>query len=212
METFAFTHVAVNYEDPNEAPSLREFDLAPVKKAAMLGAAGSAAVLAMTIATPDAHAMLSQGSKCLEVGALQRALNASVYTTSLISADTVFGPATAAKVTEAQTNYNIANPANKIVVDGKVGPQTARILGLTDWTCGGGGNNPTGSTTGKVTSPAGANIRTTRSTATRANIVMTLSQGTPLALKGTADITENGYTWVETRSGWWVASSIISRP
>lgn len=121
MESFAYIHTAVRYEDPNPDPELRTFEhrdlhLSNPALAGLAGAAVVASVLGGMPAPALAAAPVGSGSSGEAVEAIQTALG--------IEADGQFGPRTEAAVTDFQIRQGLEK------IDGVVGQETAKALGL----------------------------------------------------------------------------------
>lgn len=140
METFAYIHAAVSYEDPNPAPEL-SLEL-QIPSSAWMGLAGAAVVVSLISSSPEKAAAattpVSFGSSGAEVQAVQKALG--------IAADGQYGSKTEAAVTDFQIRQGLKQ------IDGVVGQETAKAMGLDEK------YKPTGYV--DTASGVGVNIRT----------------------------------------------------
>ncbi|MCL6434126.1 MAG: peptidoglycan-binding protein [Leptolyngbyaceae cyanobacterium HOT.MB2.61] len=122
MESLAFIHAAVSYEDTNPDSELKVFenlDLS-VSGSALMGLAGAAVAVSVLGGTPGkataATAPIGPGSTGAEVQAIQKALG--------IEADGSYGVKTQTAVTDFQLRQGLKE------IDGVVGKETAKALGL----------------------------------------------------------------------------------
>ena len=195
METFAFTQIAVSYEDPNPA-SLREFDV-QLPKIAATGIAGSAMVFSSMVVAPDAHAAVRFGDKCDGVYKVQNELAFNGFLAES-GKDGSFGPQTQAAVIQFQR-------AHGLFADGIVGTSTAAKLGIPVPSCAGGGGDesPSGP---KVSTPSGRplNVRATPNGA----IVGSLDNGAAVSLTS-ARQSAGGYVWAQLSGGNWIAVQYV---
>ncbi|MGG6293296.1 SH3 domain-containing protein [Leptolyngbya sp. AN02str] len=121
METLAFTHAAIVYEDPNPAPTIQvSFE---IPSSIWLGTLSTAVVASAVLgAAPEAQAVVGRGDVCAAVSSVQTALRNNGYD---IGVDGVFGPATESAVAGFQAGRGLS-------ADGTVGPSTAAALSLAD--------------------------------------------------------------------------------
>lgn len=185
METFAFIHAAVSYEDPHPAPELSlELHL---PSSAWMGIASAAVVVAALSGSPDkataATTPVSHGSTGAEVQAVQKALG--------VQADGQYGAKTAAAVTDFQIRQGLKQ------VDGVVGQETATALGLNEK------YQPTGYV--DTASGAGLNVRTGPGLEYR--VLGTVPDGTYLYEVDEDVVVSDGYYWSELTNGDWVATN-----
>ncbi|WP_421658008.1 peptidoglycan-binding protein [Leptothermofonsia sp. ETS-13] len=122
MESLAFIHTAVSYEDTNPDPELKVFenvDLS-VSGSALMGLAGAAVAVSVLGGAPGkataATAPIGPGSTGNEVQAIQKALG--------IEADGSYGIKTQTAVIDFQIRQGLKE------IDGVVGKETAKALGL----------------------------------------------------------------------------------
>lgn len=122
MESLAFIHTAVSYEDTNPDSELKVFENVDlnISGPALMGLAGAAVAVSVLGGTPGkataATAPVGPGAKGSEVQAIQKALG--------MQADGTFG----AKTQNAVTDFQIRQGLKEI--DGVVGKETAKALGL----------------------------------------------------------------------------------
>lgn len=204
MESFAYIHAAVDYEDPNPTPELRSIDeiTSAIPTSAMMGVAGAAIAVGVLTHAPNADAALRPGNVCSAVTTLQSTLRSKGY--SVGGVDGAFGNNTEFAVKQFQSKNGLSR-------DGIVGPATASRMGLNpNISCGssggiGGGTPPGGSGTGgiggsaRVTARSGLNIRSRASTSS--SVIGSLANGSVVNLTGYG---ENGF--VQLRSGGFIAA------
>lgn len=196
METLAFTHVAVEYEDPSPAPELRSFDdlKLSVPTSALIGVVSLGVIAATLSHTEMAQATMTYGDRGSGVTRLQQELG--------ISADGIYGPATSAAVQNFQRR-------NGLVVDGIAGPATLSALGLPQTLVA------SGATSGGETPTAGSiyvkastlNVRSSPSV--NAPVRYVLYRGDRVSLSGATRVSD-GYEWSQLAGGGWVASLYLS--
>jgi len=121
METFAYIHTAVQYEDPNPDSELRLPEgLAKVSATACMSVAGAVVAVSVLSGSPDqamaATPVIGSGSSGAEVQAVQKALG--------IQVDGQYGSKTEAAVTDFQIRQGLKQ------IDGMVGAETTKALGL----------------------------------------------------------------------------------
>ncbi len=121
MESLAFIHASVQYEDPNPDPEVVAFENLNVPTSAALGLAGAAVAASVLGAGASDKAMaatapVSSGSSGQAVEAIQKALG--------IQVDGKYGSRTEAAVTDFQLRQGLKQ------IDGVVGQETAKALGL----------------------------------------------------------------------------------
>lgn len=119
METLAFIHVAVSYEDPAPDPEVKAFDNLNVSPT-LMGLAGAAVAASVLTGVPDkataAPAAVGPGSSGSEVKAIQEALG--------IKTNGTYDTKTETAVTDFQVRQGLK------AIDGVVGKETAKALGL----------------------------------------------------------------------------------
>jgi uncharacterized protein YgiM (DUF1202 family) len=120
MESLAYIHAAVAYEDPNPAPELQVS--LEIPSSVWLGTLSTAVVVSVVGgAAPEAQAVVRFGDTCAQVGDVQNALASAGFSPGSI--DSVFGSNTLSAVRRFQLSKGLS-------VDGVVGPATASSLGL----------------------------------------------------------------------------------
>jgi len=204
METLAFTHAAVAYEDPNPAPEL-QINLA-IPSSAWVGAMSTAVVLAAVVGTaPNAEASVRLGDVCPAVSDVQAALTRAGYSPGGI--DSTFGSGTLSAVRRFQSNRGL-------FADGVVGPRTADALGLGDAensnspflvgnSCGNAGGDVGGGGIGFVSTNGSAlTIRSGPGNGFAA--IDFLANGTAVT------VVSQSRGWSQIRGGGWVASDWLS--
>lgn len=204
METLAFIHAAVDYEDSTPA-ELRSIDeiTAAIPSSAILGVAGAAVAIGVLTHAPDADAALRRGNVCPAVTTLQTTLQRNGY--SVGGADGAFGPKTEFAVKQFQTNNGLSR-------DGVVGPATASRMGLNpNISCGGGvgGGNPGGGSgvAVRVTARSGLNIRSNPSLGS--SIVGTLPFNAVVRIRVT-DGRDGTVGFAQLVNGGWISSQFIT--
>ncbi|GAB4131867.1 MAG: hypothetical protein Fur0046_01160 [Cyanobacteria bacterium J069] len=120
MESLAYIHAAVTYEDPNPAPELQVS--LEIPSSVWLGTLSTAVIVsAVGGVAPEAQAVVRFGDTCNQVGDVQSALASAGFGPGSI--DSVFGSNTLSAVRRFQLSRGLS-------VDGVVGPTTASNLGL----------------------------------------------------------------------------------
>jgi peptidoglycan hydrolase-like protein with peptidoglycan-binding domain len=202
METLAFIHAHVDYEDPNPVPEMRSLEeiRTAIVHSLWTSLAGGATV-SVLIAAPEAQAVVRRGDACAAVGNVQTALQQRGFSTG--GTDSVFGGSTEFAVLQFQRR-------NGLSADGVVGPATATALGLSATiSCGTTATN-TGSTATPSTSTTG-NYRV--EAADGLNVRSGPGAGFPVigglanAAIVQAGTVNNGYRQLST--GGWVASQYL---
>lgn len=187
METFAYIHAAVNYEDPNPAPELRSFDDIQLPNAALMGIAGAAAAVTVIGSNPDramaATPIVGQGSAGTEVEAVQKALG--------IEADGHFGPKTETAVTDFQIRQGLKQ------IDGVVGKETATALGLDEKY----------RKVGYVSTRSGIGLNIRSGPGLDYRIISGASNGAYLAQDYRRVESRDGFDWTPVAGGGWVAAN-----
>lgn len=192
METLAFIHTAVAYEDPNPESELRSFEDLNLKApgSIALGVLSAGVVTATLSHADQAQALIVRGNTGSGVARLQEQLG--------IRADGVFGSQTRSSVVSFQRR-------NNLLVDGKAGPQTLSALGLPPYLGPGNSTSPGNELptagTAYVTAGIGVNVRSSP----WGSVVGGLPYGARVSLTGN---TRGG--WSQLTSGNWVASQYIS--
>lgn len=194
METLAYIHNAISYEDPNSAVELRSFDELsfPVPSSVVAGAI-AVGVVAATLGQADhAQALMKYGDRGSGVGRLQSSLT--------LRADNVYGPNTRSVVRSFQSHRGLR-------IDGIAGSQTLRALGLPS-------NLGPGSSSGGGTAPISGRVKVTGSVVNlRATpwgaVVGKVYRGASIALTG-VESNSGGLRWAQTSGGNWVATKYLS--
>lgn len=193
METLAFIHTAVAYEDPSPESELRSFEDISLKAPGSIALGVlSAGVITATLSHADqAQALIVRGDVGSGVARLQEQLG--------IRADGVFGSQTRSSVVSFQQR-------NNLLADGKAGPATLSALGLPLYMGPGSvvASAPTESgigSTAYVTAGIGLRVRSSPG----GGIVGGLPYGARVRLTGN---TQGG--WSQLTSGNWVASQYLS--
>ena len=195
METLAFIHTAVAYEDPTPEASLRSFDDLSLRapSSIALGVLSAGVVTATLSHADQAQALIYRGDTGSGVAQLQRKLG--------ITADGVFGPQTYDSVAQHQSRSGLRK------IDGIAGPETLLSLGLPASLSPGSNSvgpgpieKPTGSVA-YVNARVGLLIRTSPG----GRVIGGLDDGARVSLSGNR---QGG--WSELASGNWVASQYLS--
>ena len=194
METLAFTHAAVAYEDPNPAPEL-QINL-EIPSSAWVGALSTAVVLAAVVGTaPNAEASVRFGDFCSAVGQVQSSLRSEGYDAGGV--DSSFGSGTLRAVQRFQSD-------NGLAADGVVGSQTASALGLRGSVFSAGNrcydDGDVGNSGGTFVSTNGSALTVRSGPGGGYTAVDYLANGTPV----TVNRTSSG--WSELEGGGWVSS------
>jgi uncharacterized protein YraI len=122
MESFAYIQTAIQYEDTSPEPEVKVFENVdlPLSGSALAGLAGAAVAVSVLGGVPSqamaATAPVGPGSSGEKVEAVQKALG--------IDVDGQYGSKTEAAVTDFQIRQGLDE------IDGKVGKETAKALGL----------------------------------------------------------------------------------
>ncbi|UBF25884.1 peptidoglycan-binding protein [Kovacikia minuta CCNUW1] len=188
MESLAFIHTAVNYEDPNSELDLKVLENLDLKvpNAALMGLAGAAIAVTVFGGTSDkamaATASVAPGSSGEGVQAVQKALG--------IEADGQFGAKTQAAVMDYQIRQGLKE------IDGVVGKETAKALGLDE------NYRPVGFV--ETCSGCGLNIRSGPGVGYW--VVGGAPDGAFLEQDYETVIYNDGYAWTPLYTGGWVAS------
>ncbi len=194
METLAFTHAAVAYEDPNPAPEL-QINL-EIPSSAWVGALSTAVVLSAVVGTaPNAEAAVRLGDFCSAVGQVQSSLLREGYDAGGV--DSSFGSGTLRAVQRFQSD-------NGLAADGVVGSQTASALGLRGPAFSAGNrcydDGDVGNSGGTVVSTNGSALTVRSGPGGGYTAVDYLANGTPVT------VTRTSGGWSEINGGGWVAS------
>ncbi|MBD2091561.1 SH3 domain-containing protein [Microcoleus sp. FACHB-1515] len=197
MESLAYIHAAVEYEDPNPAPEVRSIDemTSAIPSSALMGVAGAAVAVGVLTHAPDADAALRRGNVCSAVSTLQSTLQRNGY--SVGGVDGAFGNNTEFAVKQFQSKNGLSR-------DGIVGPSTASRMGLNpNISCGSSGGGGVGGGGGggsvRVTASSGLNVRSRPTTSS--SIIGSLANG---AVVSTTGYGENGF--IQLSSGGFIAS------
>lgn len=190
MESLAFVHSAVAYENPEPDPEIRVNGVAA--QAALVGLVSLGAAVTVTTTADSAQAIMYPGDRGTGVTQLQSALG--------VGADGIYGPITTSAVTSYQRSRGLA-------VDGIAGPATLSSLGLPSnlgpggSAPGGGGPGPGGSAT--VTAGSGLNVRSSPG----GTVIGGLAYGTTVGLTGS---TSGGWCGISSPISGYVACSYLT--
>lgn len=195
METLAFIHTAVAYEDPNPESELRSFDDISLKApgSIALGVLSAGVVTATLSHADQAQALITYGNRGSGVVQLQQKLG--------ILADGVFGPQTYNSLVSHQRRSNL-------LADGKAGPATLPTLGLPAYL----GPGPDG--VGPGPAPIGgsslvtAHIGLVVRDAPNGGYLYTLPYLSRVSPVGYT-VPRAGYSWTKISGGGWVASEYL---
>jgi peptidoglycan hydrolase-like protein with peptidoglycan-binding domain len=154
MELLAFIDAAIAYEDPLPVPELRSSIVANFKLdlggiARQSGLVIVVAVAGVLVSAADGLAMVQQGDQGSEVTTVQQALQTQGFDPGPI--DGKFGPQTALAVRQFQSSQGLA-------VDGIVGPDTEKALGLSSSGSLPDSNRPGNAGTYRVNTPSGIGL------------------------------------------------------
>ncbi|WP_448602608.1 SH3 domain-containing protein [Thermoleptolyngbya sp.] len=205
MESLAYIHAAVAYEDPNPAPELQVS--LEIPSSVWLGTLSTAVVVSVVGgAAPEAQAVVRFGDFCSAVGDVQGALAAAGFNPG--PRDNDFGGGTLAAVRAFQS-------ARGLSADGVVGPSTAAALGLADPEdtssvyalgrgCSGGGGGGGGSAGNYVVSTNGSPLLVRNGPGTGFAIIDQLPNGTSVR------VVEISGGWGRLSRGGWVSMDWLS--
>jgi hypothetical protein len=188
MESLAFIHTAVSYEDTNPDPELKVFENVDlnVSGSALMGLAGAAVAVSVlggaTGKATAATAPVGPGSSGSEVQAIQKALG--------IQADGKYNAKTETAVMDFQLRQGLKS------IDGVVGKETAKALGLDEQ------YRPMGFV--ETCSGCGLNIRS--GPGLGYYIVGGAPDGAYLYQDYETVVYNEGYAWTPLYSGGWVAA------
>ncbi|PSB26990.1 peptidoglycan-binding protein [Stenomitos frigidus] len=193
METLAFIHTAVAYEDPNPKSELRSFDNISLKApgSIALGVLSAGVVTATLSHADQAQALLMSGDRGSGVAQLQQKLGG-------IRVDGVFGPETYYRLISHQKSRDL-------LADGKAGPATLPTLGLPAYLGSfdkGQERNTPGSSL--VTARIGLVVRDSPN----GGYLYTLPYGSRVTRDGYT-VPRAGYNWTKIGGGGWVASEYL---
>lgn len=194
METLAFIHTAISFEDPNPDPEVKVFDNLDmaVPSSTLMGLAGAAVAVTVLSGTPGkanaAPAILGRGSTGAEVQAVQAALG--------IQADGNYDEKTETAVTDFQIRQGLK------AIDGIVGKETATALGLDE------AYRPVGYV--YTNSGIGLNIRS--GPGLGYYIIGGAPDGAFLYQDYETVVYNHGYAWTPLYTGGWVASDYTYEP
>ncbi|UBF25430.1 peptidoglycan-binding protein [Kovacikia minuta CCNUW1] len=186
MESLAFIHIAINYEDPNPDPEIKAFENLNIPSSAVVGLAGVAVAVSVLGGAPDkataATTLIGPGNSGQSVEAVQKALG--------IKVDGKYNTKTETAVTDFQIRQGLKR------IDGIVGAETAKALGLDE------NYRPIGYV--DTYSGIGLNIRSGPGTAYW--IIGGAPDGAYLDQDYESVIYNDGYAWTPLYDGGWVAS------
>lgn len=203
METLAFIHAAVDYEDPTPV-ELRSIDeiTSAIPTSALMSVAGAAIAIGVLTHAPDADAALRRGNMCSAVTTLQTTLQSNGY--SVGGVDGAFGAKTEFAVKQFQTSNGLSR-------DGVVGSATASRMGLNpNISCpnsgGLGGGNPGGGSGAlvRVTARSGLNIRNGPSTGS--SVIGALPYNAVVRVR----VSTGGGGFAQLLNGGWISSQFIA--
>ncbi|HHP7243059.1 MAG TPA: peptidoglycan-binding protein, partial [Elainellaceae cyanobacterium] len=196
MESLAFVHHAIVYDDPEPAQLtlLKHVDW-HIPSSAWTPLVSILAFLAVLSLSDRASAqtVYQRGNRGSAVTEIQKALE--------IPADGIYGPVTAAAVRDYQRQEDLDS------VDGKAGPETLESLGLLD-----PGNQASEFQTrdeprqANVSTPTGVGLNVRRTP--NGDIVNGLPDGAPVLLTG-REQPAGRYIWAERVDGRWVAKDYL---
>ncbi|MGJ3253997.1 MAG: peptidoglycan-binding protein [Elainellaceae cyanobacterium] len=196
MESLAFVHHAVIYDDPESAQLtlLKHVDWR-IPSSAWTPLVSILVFLAVLNLSDRASAqtLYQRGSRGSAVTEIQKALE--------IPADGIYGPVTEAAVRDYQRQENLDS------IDGKAGPETLESLGLLDPS-----NQASESQVrdeprqASVSTPTGVGINVRRTP--NGDIVNGLPDGAPVLLTG-REQPAGRYIWAELMGGRWVAKDYL---
>ncbi|MEW6493018.1 MAG: L,D-transpeptidase family protein [Cyanobacteriota bacterium] len=197
METLAFVHCAIAYEDPGPEPQLRSLEelKLSISSSTLVGLAGGAiAVSTVMTAASNAHAAVQRKDACPSVQTLQQALERVGHDPGAV--DGAFGGKTEYAVIRFQQRKGLAP-------DGVVDAATAEALGLNpDIACGSDGDGSKASNAITVTTSS-LNVRSGPGVGHSAIDVLYNGQ----TVETTGSITDN---WVQLKDGGWVSTAYVT--
>ncbi|UBF24862.1 SH3 domain-containing protein [Kovacikia minuta CCNUW1] len=191
METLAFLHCAIAYEDPNPDPDPRSpFEVkSPLPNPQLVGILAVSVATAAALCSNDVQALMQYGDVGPGVAVLQEDLN--------IYADQVYGYETERAVRRFQRR-------NGLQRDGVAGPATLSALGLPADLGPDGGTVPV---SGSTVIAYALNVRSYPSL--YAPVQSVLYYGETVSLTGASQY-RDGYNWVQIARGGWVADDYLS--
>lgn len=197
METLAFIHCAIAYEDPSPEPqwrSLEELKLS-IPSSTVVGLAGSAIAVSTVMGTAsDAHAAIQRKDACPSVQTVQQALEQAGHNPGAI--DGVFGGKTEYAAIRFQQRKGLPS-------DGIVDAATAEALGLNpDIACG---SDSDGSQASNVITVTAFSLNVRSGPGISHSIIDVLHKGQTIEITGS--ITDN---WVQLKSGGWVSTAYVT--
>ncbi|MGJ3246042.1 MAG: peptidoglycan-binding protein [Elainellaceae cyanobacterium] len=196
MESLAFVHYAVVYDDPEPAQlTLSKHIDWHIPSSAWTPLVSILAFLAVLSLSDraSAQAIYQRGNRGSAVTEIQKALE--------IPADGIYGPVTEASVRDYQRQENLNS------IDGKAGPETLASLGWLDPSNQASElQAPTEPRQANVSTPTGVgiNVRLTPN----GDIVNGLPDGAPVLLTG-REQAAGRYIWAELIGGRWVAKDYL---
>lgn len=197
METLAFVHCAIAYEDSGPEPQLRSLEelKLSIPSSTLVGLAGGAiAVSAVMTAASNADAAIRRKDACPNVQTVQQALERVRHDPGTV--DGIFGGKTEYAVIRFQQRKGLAP-------DGVVDAATAEALGLNpDIACGSDGDSSKASNTIKVTASS-LNVRS--GPGEGHSVIDVLHNGQ--TVETIESITDN---WVQLKAGGWVSTAHVT--
>lgn len=196
METLAFIHCAIAYENPGPEPQLRSLEelKLSIPSSTLVGLAGSAIAVSTVMTTvSNADAAVQRKDACPTVRTVQQALERVGHDPGAV--DGVFGGKTEYAVIRFQQRKGLSP-------DGVVDAATAEALGLNpDIACGSGGG---GSTASNAITVATSSLNVRSRPGVGNSVIDVLYNGQ--TVETTGSITDN---WVQLKDGGWVHAAYV---
>jgi len=194
METLAFIHTAVAYEDPSPESELRSFEDISLKApgSIALGVLSAGVVTATLSHADQAQALIEFGDRGSGVAQLQRKLG--------VTDDGIFGRQTYNSLVRFQEN-------NRLVPDGIAGRRTLPALGLSS-------TLPPGPFIPEREPKIGSSLVTARiglvvRDAPNGGYIYTLPYLSRVSRVDSTVVPSGGYNWTRINGGGWVASEYL---